>query len=118
MTAVKAIRALEDRANATASRLNSSEYRFPCLLLTWLPGAEHEELRRLRRQNLEQQKTIEVLKKAGLLRAGERPVSEVHRFIAAEKATHSVTLLCRIFGVLRSRIQLPRTVRIGASEWA
>jgi hypothetical protein len=26
----------EDRANATASRLNSSEYRFPCLLLTWL----------------------------------------------------------------------------------
>ena len=29
-----------------------------------LASAEHEELRRLRRQNLEQQKTIEVLKKA------------------------------------------------------
>ncbi|GLW59642.1 transposase [Kitasatospora phosalacinea] len=29
-----------------------------------LTSTEHEELRRLRRQNLEQQKTIEVLKKA------------------------------------------------------
>jgi transposase len=29
-----------------------------------LTSAEHEELRRLRRQNLEQQRTIEVLKKA------------------------------------------------------
>jgi len=27
---------LEERANVTASRLNSSEYRLPCLLLTWL----------------------------------------------------------------------------------
>ncbi|QKW17643.1 hypothetical protein HUT16_02665 [Kitasatospora sp. NA04385] len=29
-----------------------------------LTSTEHEELRRLRRQNLEQQKTIEVLKKS------------------------------------------------------
>ncbi|WP_158702052.1 IS3 family transposase [Kitasatospora sp. MMS16-BH015] len=32
----------------------------------------------------------------------ERPASEAYRFIAAEKATYPVTLLCRVLGVPRS----------------
>ncbi|MCQ8193911.1 IS3 family transposase [Streptomyces rugosispiralis] len=68
-----------------------------------LTSAEREELKRLRRQNAEQQKTIEILKKSGgLLRQGQRPVSEVYRFIAAEKAAYPVALLCRVLGVVRS----------------
>jgi len=68
-----------------------------------LTSAEREELKRLRGQNTEQQKTIEILKKSGgLLRQGQRSVSEVYRFIAAEKAVHPVALLCRVLGVVRS----------------
>ncbi|MFD3536873.1 transposase [Streptomyces sp. NPDC058664] len=60
-----------------------------------LTGAEREELKRLRRQNREQQQTIEILKSDRLLRKGERPVSDLYRFIHAEKANHPVILLCR-----------------------
>ncbi|GAA3597838.1 hypothetical protein [Streptomyces osmaniensis] len=45
-----------------------------------------EELRGLRRQNREQAETIEVLRKAavGLLREGERSMSDVYAFIEVE----------------------------------
>ncbi|WP_414507544.1 hypothetical protein [Streptomyces sp. NEAU-L66] len=67
-----------------------------------LTSGEREELERLRRQNIEQQKTIEILKRRGPLREGQRPASEVCRFIAAEKAVYLVALLCRALGVVRS----------------
>ncbi|WP_078628729.1 transposase [Streptomyces sp. NRRL F-2664] len=65
--------------------------------------ARDEELRRLRKLAAEQAKTIEILKKSDrLLREGERPVSEVRRFIHAEKANYTVVLLCRVMRTGRS----------------
>ncbi|MFI2368435.1 IS3 family transposase [Streptomyces sp. NPDC018833] len=68
-----------------------------------LTSAEREELKRLRKENREQQQTIEILKKGDrLLREGERPVSELYRFIHAEKADYPIVLLCRVLHVARS----------------
>ncbi|MCA1224128.1 IS3 family transposase [Streptomyces sp. 8L] len=74
-----------------------------------LTSAEKDELARLRRQNREQQQTIEILKKSrGLLRHGVDEIGEACRFIDAEKAAeanpggYSVALLCRVMGINRS----------------
>jgi transposase len=68
-----------------------------------LTGAEREELRRLHKENREQQQTIEILKKGDRLRReGERPVSELCRFIHAEKANYPIVLPCRVLHVARS----------------
>ncbi|NEB78995.1 IS3 family transposase [Streptomyces sp. SID14478] len=68
-----------------------------------LTSAEREELRRLRKENREQQQTIEILKKGdGLLREGERPVTALYRLIHAEKANYPVILLSRVLHVTRS----------------
>ena len=62
-----------------------------------------EELRRLRRENRMLQMGREVLRKAGLLRLGERgALSEMFSFIAAEKANCRASLLCRVLGVRRT----------------
>ncbi|WP_327277543.1 IS3 family transposase [Streptomyces sp. NBC_01224] len=62
-----------------------------------------EELKRLRKLTAEQAKTIEILKKGdSLLREGERPVSTACRFIHAEKANYTVTLLCKVMKTARS----------------
>ncbi|MGW1803334.1 IS3 family transposase, partial [Streptomyces sp. NPDC001984] len=62
-----------------------------------------EELKRLRKLTAEQAKTIEILKKSDrLLREGERPVSKTCRFIHAEKANYTVTLLCKVMKTARS----------------
>ncbi|MGW1506058.1 hypothetical protein ACWCQW_47700 [Streptomyces mirabilis] len=67
------------------------------------PAAEREKLKRLRNLAADQAKTIEILKEGdGLLREGERPVSEIYRFIRAEKALFTVVLLCAVLGVARS----------------
>ncbi|GAA2463930.1 hypothetical protein GCM10010405_55350 [Streptomyces macrosporus] len=42
------------------------------------------------------------MKSGGLLREGERSMSEVYAFIEAEKTTHGVALLCRLPRVARS----------------
>ena len=63
---------------------------------TGLTTAEREELARLRRENRILQEEREILKKAGLLR--EAPAMRF-TFIAAEKARHSVTRLCRCLRV-------------------
>ncbi|MFJ9752812.1 IS3 family transposase [Streptomyces chartreusis] len=67
-----------------------------------MTSAEREELKRLRKENREQQQTIEILKSDRLLREGERPVSELYRLSHAEKATYPIVLLCRVLHVTRS----------------
>ncbi|MFE5240424.1 MULTISPECIES: hypothetical protein [unclassified Streptomyces] len=65
-----------------------------------LTSAEREELKAVRKEVREQQQTIEILKESdGLLREGERPVSELYRLIHAEKATYPIVLLCRVLEV-------------------
>ncbi|MFI2371910.1 transposase [Streptomyces sp. NPDC018833] len=77
-----------------------------------LTSAEREELKRLRKENREQQQTIEILKKGDrLLREGERPVSELYRFIHAEKANYPIVLLCRVLHVARSSCYARREAR-------
>jgi transposase-like protein len=67
-----------------------------------LTTEEREELRRLRRENkiLRQERNSE--KSRSLLREGRRGSVSVFRFIEAERARHSVPLLCRLLGVSRS----------------
>jgi putative transposase len=67
---------------------------------TGLTTAEREELARLRRENRILQEEREILKKSnGVLREAE-PVR--FAFIAAKKAEHRVTILCRCMRVTRS----------------
>ncbi|MFJ9760562.1 transposase [Streptomyces sp. NPDC101149] len=67
-----------------------------------LTSDEREELKRLRKEVRERQQTIEILKKAtAFFVNGERPVSELYRFIHAEKANYPVVLLCRLLKVAR-----------------
>lgn len=66
---------------------------------TGLTTAEREELTRLRRESGILQEERDPEKSDGLLREAE-PVR--FRFIAAEKAHHGVTLLCRCLRVTRS----------------
>src|SRR5207244_259962 len=46
--------------------------------------------------------TRDLEKSRGLLRAGERDAVTVFRFIAAEKTSHPISLMCRVLGVSRS----------------
>nr|WP_308288238.1 IS3 family transposase [Streptomyces corallincola] len=69
-----------------------------------LTTQEREEPRRLRRQNAEQAKTIEVLRKAsrGLLRERKRSANDTYAFIEAGKTTHGFAFLRRLLKVARS----------------
>ncbi|MEU2801441.1 transposase [Streptomyces sp. NPDC007117] len=70
-----------------------------------LTSAEREELKRLRRENREQQQTIEILKEATAFFVKEsdpRPVTMLYRLIHAEKANYPIVLLCRVLYVTRS----------------
>ncbi|MDQ6806165.1 MAG: IS3 family transposase [Actinomycetota bacterium] len=65
-------------------------------------SAEREELRRLRRENARLREEREILRKAGgLLRPGGDPVT-AFGFIAAEKANHPISVMCRMLEVSRS----------------
>src|SRR5215203_2468058 len=64
-----------------------------------LTTEEREELRRLGRENKILREQREILKKAAaffVLREGRRDLVSVFRFIEAERARHSVPLLCRL----------------------
>jgi putative transposase len=69
-----------------------------------LTSEEREELRQLRRDNRRLREEREILRKSrGLLRGRDRAeVSELHRFISAEKANHRVSVLWRVLEVSRS----------------
>ncbi|MEW6724898.1 MAG: IS3 family transposase [Bacillota bacterium] len=61
------------------------------------------ELQRLRRENKVLREEREILKKAGgLFHEGERDPVSRYQFIEAEKAHHSVSLMCRILKVSRA----------------
>jgi transposase len=64
-----------------------------------LTSAEREEFKRLRELASEQEKTIEVLRKAAVFFAKERSMSDVYAFIEAEKTTHGAAFLCRLLNV-------------------
>jgi transposase len=69
-----------------------------------LTTKEREELRRLRRENEILREEREILKKA-LKPSSQRKTGlkvSAFRFIEAERASHSVPLLCRVLGVSRS----------------
>src|SRR6266576_1207130 len=65
-----------------------------------LTTTEREELARLRREHRVLREEREILRR-GLFRQGDDPVSR-YRFIAAEKAQHSVAQLCRVLEVAPS----------------
>ncbi|GGU43417.1 transposase [Streptomyces violascens] len=92
-TSSESLRGWYRKAKADRSEGTSSE----------LSSAEREELKRLRRENREQQQTIEILKKRPpSSREGERPVSALYRLIHAEKANYPIVPLCRVLHVARS----------------
>ncbi|MFE9924301.1 IS3 family transposase [Streptomyces sp. NPDC005774] len=89
-----------------------------------LTSDEKEELRRLRQESRQQQQTIEVLKKAGLLRGGIDEAGVRYAFIDAEKAIEhtpdgrGVSLMCRVLGVSRSGHCAGRAARPAAEARA
>ena len=64
---------------------------------------EREVLRRLRQENRILHEERESCKSRGLLCNGRRDSVSTFRLIEAEKARHSVPVLCRLLGVSRSR---------------
>jgi putative transposase len=69
-----------------------------------LSGDEREELARLRDENAKLRMERDRLESSRLLREGERrAVGEVLSLIAAEKADYPVAVMCRTFGVNRTR---------------
>jgi transposase-like protein len=67
-----------------------------------LTTAECEELRRLRREVRDLREEREILRKAAVLRQGDRSPVSCYRLIEAEKAHHGVSRLCRVLGVARA----------------
>jgi transposase-like protein len=66
-----------------------------------LTSDEHEELRRLRRENRVLREEREVLRKARPSSRERDPV-KCFRFIRAEKAEYPISLMCRLLGVSHS----------------
>ncbi|MYF29544.1 MAG: IS3 family transposase [Gammaproteobacteria bacterium] len=69
-----------------------------------LTTAERDELRRLRRENLQLREEREILKKAGgRVRAGDRHgAREIFALVKANLADHRVATMCRVLGVSSS----------------
>src|SRR5215208_521929 len=64
---------------------------------------EREELRRLRREEPDPRRGARHPEKSGgLLRQGQRDPVRIFGFIAAKKAEHSISIMCRVLGVSRS----------------
>lgn len=79
------------------------------------------ELARLRRRVAELELEKEILRKSrGLLRSGNRPVTRevFDGFIAAEKTTYPVRLLCRVLQVTPRRSTTGSAAAIPPSRWA
>ena len=120
-------------SSAAASRCPSSRASWGCSpqsLRNWarqidvdegrrdgLSSDEREELRRLRREvRIAHRGARDLEKSGGLLRQGQRDPAVIFRFIAAERAEHSIKTMCRVLGVSRSGFHAwaaPTAVRAG-----